>query len=41
MFKFASVRLLFYVPASHKVAKSGVVHVLNSFFFNIEINALL
>ena len=32
---------LCYVPAAYKEAKSGLVHMLDSFFLNIEINALL
>ena len=39
--RFASGGPLFYVPAAHEEAKSGLVHVLDPLFFNIEINALL
>ena len=31
MFRFRSGGPLFYVPAAHKEAKSGLVHVLDSF----------
>ena len=41
MCRFVSGGQLFYVPAAHKEAKSGLIRVLDSFFFNIEINALL
>ena len=41
MFRFGFGGPLFYVLAAHKEAKSGPVHVLDSSFLNIEINALL
>ena len=41
MFKFHSGGPVFYVPAAHKEAKGGLVHVLDSFFFSIEMNALI
>ena len=38
--RFGSGGPLFYVPAAHEEAKSGLEHVLDSLFFNI-VNALL